>query len=110
MSGELTPLGGWLHRVEGFIRRFVVLSDDQAAAVALWVVHTHGFDAAVATAYLWISSAEMESGKTRLLEVLRLLVANPWFTGRTSTAALTRKIDKAAPALGRQAGGRRHRR
>ncbi len=41
----------------------------------------------------------MESGKTRLLEVLRLLVANPWFTGRTSTAALTRKIDRSAPSL-----------
>ena len=39
-------------------------------------------------------SAEMESGKTRLLEVLRLLVAKPWFTGRTTTAALTRKIDR----------------
>ncbi len=98
-GGELTPLGGWLHQVERFIRRFVVLSEDQATAVVLWVAHTHGFGAAIATAYLWISSAEMESGKTRLLEVLRLLVANPWFTGRTSTAALTRKIDKSAPSL-----------
>ena len=55
--------------------------------------------AAVATPYLWVTWAEMESGKTRLLEVLRLLVANPWFTGRTTAAALTRKIDKSAPTL-----------
>ena len=27
------------------------------------------------------------------------MVGNPWFTGRTTTAALTRKIDKAAPTL-----------
>lgn len=96
---ELAPLGAWLHQAEGFIRRFVVLGDDQATAIALWVAHTHAFEAAVATPYLSISSAEMESGKTRLLEVLRLLVATPWFTGRTSTAALTRKIDKAGPTL-----------
>ncbi len=99
MSGTLTPLGGWFHRIEYFIRRFVVLSDDQAAAVVLWIAHTHAFAAAMATAYISITSAEMESGKTRLLETLRLLVAKPWFTGRTSTAALTRKIDKAAPTL-----------
>jgi hypothetical protein len=36
MSGELRPLGGELHAVEKFIRRFVVLSDDQAAAITLW--------------------------------------------------------------------------
>jgi hypothetical protein len=99
MSAESTPLGGWLHQVEKFIRRFVVLTDDQATAVALWVAHTHAFAAAIATPYLCISSAEMESGKTRLLEVLRLLTAKPWFTGRTTSAALTRKIDKIAPTL-----------
>jgi hypothetical protein len=99
VTAPLSPLGGWLSQVEAFVRQFVVLSDDQAAAVVLWAAHTHAFEAATATPYLSISSAEMESGKTRLLEVLRLLVANPWFTGRTTTAALTRKIDRAAPAL-----------
>jgi Protein of unknown function (DUF3631) len=95
----IEPLAGWLHRAEDFIRRFVVLSDDQACAIVLWIAHTYAFKAAVATPYLAISSAEMESGKTRLLEVLRLLVFNPWFTGRTTTAALTRKIDSAKPTL-----------
>jgi hypothetical protein len=96
---ELTPLGAHLHRAEDFSRRFVVLSDDQGAAVVLWIAHTHAFDAAAATPYISISSAEMESGKTRLLEVQSLLVRNPWFTGRTTPAALVRKIDKAAPSL-----------
>jgi hypothetical protein len=39
------------------------------------------------------------SGKTRLLEVLELLVARPWLTGRTSAAALIRKVDAEAPTL-----------
>jgi hypothetical protein len=94
-----TPIAVLLDTVKVFIRRFVVLDDDQATAIALWVAHTHGFDAAFATPYLWISSAEMESGKTLLLEVLRLLAAKPWFTGHTTSAALTRKIDKSAPTL-----------
>jgi hypothetical protein len=99
MNAEPTPLAGWLDQAEIYIRRFVVLSDDQAAAAVLWAAHTHAFRAASATPYLSVSSAEMESGKTRLLEVLRALVANPWFTGRTTSAALTRKVDKAAPSL-----------
>jgi Protein of unknown function (DUF3631)/Toprim-like len=82
-----------------FLRRFVVLSEAQAHAIALWVLHTHAFEAASTTPYLNVSSAEKESGKTRLLEVLRLLVAKPWFTGRASAAALTRKIAKEAPTL-----------
>jgi Protein of unknown function (DUF3631) len=41
----------------------------------------------------------MASGKTRLLEVLRLLVGEPWFTGRTTAAALVRKVDFSQPTL-----------
>src|ERR1700693_2645517 len=76
-----------------FVRRFVVLSNEQLVAIVLWVVHTHAIDAAEATPYLNVTSAEKRSGKTRLLEVMELLVARPWRTGRTSAAALVRKID-----------------
>jgi hypothetical protein len=82
-----------------FIQRFVVLSRDQLRAVALWVAHTHAIEAADATPYLNIRSAEKRSGKTRLLEVLELFVARPWRTGRTSAAALVRKIDGTASTL-----------
>jgi hypothetical protein len=81
------------------VRRFVVLSAAQADAWALWVVHTHALDAAEETPYLWITSPEKRSGKTRLLEVSRLVVARPWFTGRVSAAALVRKVDKTRPTL-----------
>lgn len=82
-----------------FIRRFVWLTDAQATVLALWVIHTHALAAADLTPYLSIASAEKQSGKTRLLEVLKLLVANPWFTGRTSAAALVRKIASEGPTL-----------
>ncbi len=84
-----------LDEVMLFVRRFVVLSNEQLIAIALWVGHTHAMEAADATPYLNVTSAEKRSGKTRLLEVLELLVARPWRTGRTSAAALVRKIDDA---------------
>ncbi len=82
-----------LDEIVRFVRRFVVLSVEQLVAIALWIVHTHAIDAADATPYLNVTSAEKRSGKTRLLEVLELLVARPWRTGRTSAAALVRKTD-----------------
>jgi uncharacterized protein DUF3631 len=88
-----------LEELVAFIRRFVALSDEQVVMVALWVIHTHAIDAADCTPYLHIKSAEKRSGKTRLLEVLALLVARPWLTGRVSAAVLVRKTANEQPSL-----------
>jgi len=82
-----------------FIRRFVVLTDDQADAATLWVAHTHVFEAFSCTPYWWVTSAEKRSGKTRLLEVLELLVRDPLPTANISDAALFRVIHERRPSL-----------
>ncbi len=92
-------LGLLLDQLVLFVRRFVFMSESQARVVALWIAHTHTMKAADATPYLAVTSAEKQSGKTRLLEVLEPVVANPWLTGRVTAAVLIRKIDKEAPTL-----------
>jgi 5S rRNA maturation endonuclease (ribonuclease M5) len=82
-----------------YIRRFVSLSEVQATVIAVWVCHTYVFSAAFATPYLAITSAEKQSGKTRLLEVLETIVSKPWFTGKVTPAVLIRKIDAEQPTL-----------
>jgi hypothetical protein len=82
-----------------FIKKYLVLTDEQADTLALWVAHTHAFEAADCTPYMHISSAEKSSGKTLLLEVLELLVAKPWLTGRTTGPALQRKVSAQQPTL-----------
>jgi len=81
------------------ITRYVCMTSHQARVVALWVAHTYAIDAADATPYLAVNSAEKQSGKTRLLECFRLLVFNPWFTGRVTAAVLTHKVDSEHPTL-----------
>jgi hypothetical protein len=93
MSGVL------LEDVGRFIRRFVVLTEIQADTLALWTAHTHAIKAADTTPYLAITSAEKRSGKTRLLEVLELLVQTGLPTANTSDAALFRTISKLSPTL-----------
>ena len=70
---QLSPpveTGHLLNAVAFFIRRYLVITDAQARALALWTLHSWAFDVADATPYLSVVSAEKESGKTRLLEVL----------------------------------------
>lgn len=92
-------LGALLDSLAAYIRRFVFLSEAQVGVVALWVAHTHAFEAADTTPYLDINSPEKRSGKTRLEEVLETLVFNPWLTGRVTAAVLTRKVDAESPTL-----------
>jgi hypothetical protein len=82
-----------------FIRRFVALSPMQVDVCALWVLHTHAIEAADFTPYLNITSPLPRSGKTTLLQLLALLAAKDWFTGRVTAAVLVRKTDKEHPTL-----------
>lgn len=82
-----------------WVRRYVVVTDAQAVAIVLWIAHTHVLGAFDCTPYLQVTSAMKRTGKTRLLEVLEHLVSQPWFTGRTSAAALVRKVDAECPTL-----------
>ena len=95
-GGDLAIL---LNDICRMINKYVILTPQQTDVIALWVVHTWTFEATDTTPYLWISSPEKRSGKTRLLETLEQLVREPWFTGQTSSAALFRKIDRDKPTL-----------
>ena len=97
--GEAESLAVLLEDVKGFIGRYVATGDAQLAAITLWIAHCWAFEAAECTPYLHITSPEKQSGKTRLLESLALLVSKPWFTCRVSAAVLVRKVAHEAPTL-----------
>lgn len=83
-----------------FLCRFVAFPEpEQADAVALWVIHTHAFEAAEATPRLSIQSAEKQSGKTRLLELLDLLCRSPFQVASISSAAMFRIISGGPTTL-----------
>jgi hypothetical protein len=96
IRGDLAQL---LDALELFVRRYVVIDEAQAAAVVLWIAHTWAVEAAYATPYLFVNSAEIESGKSRLLEVLQVLAREPLATMNISDAALFRAISARKPTL-----------
>jgi hypothetical protein len=98
-TGPIPELAPLLDDVSTFVRRYVVLSSQQADAIALWDAHTHAFAGAETTPYLSVRSPEKRSGKTRLLEVQENLVPDPLKTENISVAALVHSVNKGATLL-----------
>jgi hypothetical protein len=85
-AGLLDQVGGWLGRY------LSVPSEHCITVIALWAAHTHVTEMFYVTPRLILDSAEPESGKTRVLELLNLLCRAPIFTMNTTIAALYRRL------------------
>jgi len=74
-------------------------TEHEPVALTLWVAHTYVIGKAECTPYLWVTSAEYESGKTRLLEVAKEVAREPLMASSISAAALFRVIEDREPTL-----------
>ncbi|HUE45788.1 MAG TPA: toprim domain-containing protein, partial [Aestuariivirgaceae bacterium] len=83
----------------GQIKRYVVLGDHDALAVALWVVHAHALDAAEHSPRLHIASPEKRCGKSTLLGVIEPMLPRALGVENITTSALFRTIEAAKPTL-----------
>jgi len=93
-------LAGVLDSICEFMQRYVVFtSPPQPIVIALWIAHTWILDSWDCTPYLHISSPEKRSGKTRLLDLLELLVKAVWRAISPSESVLYRKIENDQPTL-----------
>jgi hypothetical protein len=91
-TGPITNGAEVLDDIAAFIKRFVAFPTEHALiAVVLWAAHTW-----VTTWYvtprLILDSAEPGSGKTRVLEILALLVLRPEMTISATVAAIFRML------------------
>lgn len=83
-----------------FMDKYIVFPDQaQADVCALWVLHTWAFDAAYCTPYIYITSAEKQSGKTRVIEVLEMLSRNPIRSAGSTASTLFRDVEANQPTV-----------
>jgi hypothetical protein len=79
LSESPPALADYLEAVRAFLTKYVVFaSNHEPLAIALWVAHCYRVDDFEVSPLLAVTSAEMRSGKTRVLDVLELLVPRPW--------------------------------
>lgn len=89
-----------LTKIEGFIKRFVVLPHEhQYQVLSTWVIHTWAFESARTTPYLYVHSPEPQSGKSLLLDVLSSIVQNPMATIDATGPVIFRAIETMEPTL-----------
>jgi len=96
LAGEIPTAGfALLNELRTFISRFCIFPDEHClTAVTLWAVHTHLLDHFYTTPRLPLLSPDPVSGKTRVLEVLDLLVSDSMFSLNASPAAIFRCLDQ----------------
>jgi len=71
-------LSTYLDGVEAFTTRYVAFpSEHERVTVALWTAHAYLVERFETSPILAVTSAEMRSGKTRVLDCLEMLVPNP---------------------------------
>ncbi len=84
-----------LNDIRSFIARFCVFPDEHCLiAVTLWAAHAHIVEHFHTTPRLALLSPDPASGKTRVLEVLDLLVPESMFSLNASPAAIFRSLDQ----------------
>lgn len=78
VAGRL-GLPDYLDAVHEFLCRYIAFpSEHEPVAIALWTGHAHLIDEFDVSPLLAVTSAEMRSGKTRVLDCLELLVPQPF--------------------------------
>lgn len=88
-----------LDALTAVFRRYVVLPEGAADALALWVLHTYCLDVIDTSPILAVLSPEKRCGKTTLLALLRAVVSRPLPTSNVSPAVLFRVAEKFTPTL-----------
>lgn len=105
---EMPKIEPWLEPVAGtevlddlarVLREYIIVSDVQADATALWITHTHAHHLAETSPKLVLKSPQKRSGKTRLIEVLSRVTARPLPISGIKPSALLRLIELHRPSL-----------
>jgi hypothetical protein len=83
----------------GEISRYAVLPKYAPEALALFVVHTYGYELREVSTYIAVESPEKQCGKTTLLAVLSEMVNRPVVSSNISPPAFFRVIEEFRPTL-----------
>jgi hypothetical protein len=98
-SERLDSKAAVLRDVVAFLKEHLAVEEHVYVLLAIWAAHTHAIDCFGTTPYLHVTSTEPSSGKTRVLELLELLVRAPMRGSNLSLAVLYRAIDQLHPTL-----------
>ena len=86
-----------LEELVTLLRRYIVVSEHAAVAIALWIVFAHAIDSFQIAPILNLWSPVRRCGKTRTLQLLARLVPNAKLTSNITASALFRLVSSSQP-------------
>src|SRR5262249_30103998 len=98
-SSASAPPYDVLHLALDLVEMHVAITPEERMAVALWILHTYVFDRFDVTPRLGLLSPVRGYGKTTLLILLDLLVADPYRTDNVTPAAIYYLLERRAHTL-----------
>lgn len=99
-STQQTTSADLLRRVQDHLTKYVAFSNEHHALVlSLWIMHTHAFEAAYVTPYIYVSSIDPGAGKTTLMDTVADLALSPLKSDTISASYMFRKIEQDRPTL-----------
>ena len=81
------------------IKRYIVMPDHTAEAVALWILHTHAHDSSTTSPILAALSPEKRCGKTSLLALLGALTPRSLPSSNITGPSLFRAVEAWKPTV-----------
>jgi hypothetical protein len=98
-DGSSRPLAEILDDVCANVSDYMSIGEHELVVGTLWTAHTHVYDAFDCSPYLAVLSPEPRCGKSRMLRVLKPVVAEPWYIINPSTAVVYQKIERDYPTM-----------
>ena len=92
-------LSAVLNEIESTEKEHIIIDEDEATAVTLWIALTYFLDDIEIMPLLFINAPEKACGKTQLLTLVGDMVKNPMPVANMTPASLFRSIEKWQPTL-----------
>lgn len=105
LTSEVIPFNGNVDGLElvneliSIIKQHVILRDEEAIAIAYWILQTYNINAFTFAPRLLIISPEKRCGKTTLLQLLEMLCYRAWSVGNCTPAVLYKVIEQEQPTV-----------
>lgn len=95
------PVDGaaWLDAVMALFRKHLILPDQAAEAIALWIMQTYALEASDIAPMLAVVSPEKRCGKSRLLSLLSYLCRRPLAASSITGSVIFRVVEQWSPTL-----------
>jgi hypothetical protein len=105
LTEDVEPYAGNVNGLElvneliSIIKSHIILKENEAVAIAYWILQTYNIEAFTFAPRLLIISPEKRCGKSTLLQLLELLCYRSWPVGNCTSAVLFRMIEKEQPTV-----------